>query len=307
MSESVEQTIIIDQIRNGADQSYLDMVKASLADEWARDVNASVGELAESVNVVGRSSRLTPAGAKSFQKLIRSLRIPIQLNGQDLIIGIQAGNDILPHLTIIGEFAIAVRDPRCLLEINTDVEHNATSDGLYVISKAELVYDNYGAGARFGGKDATFLPSWSVFRDGAQEIILEEIREQIKIDQGKNKPLSHYTFANGTRILQELERGMNRSRGFATRASETFALRRAFAHARGRLQITPMADNDLLDKITIKNKPQLLTAALGFGITPSDIMRVLDVVSLDEIKDDQAVVSRAWGKLIEEFDLKRMQ
>jgi len=302
---------------------YMESMREALAAEYLKTVdedsvvhNVAIKNIMRDVPVLGKKgSKLGPQQAKVVLDFCRSMGIPPMLNNQPLVNAIvDSKGKVKIHATIECEMAIALTDSRQLEKIDTNVTVvPLDGGGAGIVTKVTVTYAN---GQSFPGVDYIELASSHTFRDGVQEMLLDNKRREIAEEwaayesakaagkrRGAQMPvIDHHTFTSIQRSMLLVEKESNRNKGHAIRASETFALRRALRISRFRLDnIRELAGYSVLHDIVMNGREELIAALTARGFSPDDILELAEVGDFDAIPDNRDACTKLWRVACEQM------
>jgi len=275
------------------ESDYIREVRRQITKSWEDTILLSPQELADQITVVGggRGARVSLQSAKDFVTLVNAMKIPVRLHGQDLIIGVIAGGRITPYITALGEWAQILRDPRTLVSVDTHTDTKPAEGGMFATVICTITMAN---GQKYIGTDVAYLPSYETFQKKLESYAWDLAAAELGNDS------RHSLINDAVTLLTESQRKFNRARAFALRFAETAARRRAMTAARGVLPIVPMANDEIMQDITVANLAELVTLMTGQGMTPDQICAVAgqslgyEIQSIKQIPNDEETCSAVW-------------
>jgi len=284
-----------------------------LGQEYRRQVALGDIGFARELNVVGGKIKPGKDAIAQFRTLMNALQIPMTFNGTDLILGIVIDKQVRPHVTVEGELAVAIRDPRELYAVITDADHKVGEGGASVVVRTTLRYrgptraDGERVPQEFSATDTVFLSDYHAFMGRMEQAAADLAMRRLLGKSDANTTPSFLTSGavkEATDFLTNVQKQLNRGRAFALRTARTHSLRLALREARGRLPIVPMAGYDLLERIELSGRADLCRVMLGTGYSELDIIDLADgywpkhIQTLADIPDDGAECTTFYRKVV---------
>ena len=331
MTALTEATEII-ETTGALPPTVVEAVKTNLQREWERYRQGAMTRerFARSVTVIGGGRgvvRLPDGAVDHLYQLVAALRIPPKLHGVDLIQAMAFGKVIRFHVTVEGELAVAVQDPRLLLCIDVDTQVTPTDGGAFHTCTATVRYrgmeDPPGSGhyrpVAVSATDSVMVSNWQVFMAAMQQqaqaqavaAMAESLAARLERWEGSRRGgrpmlLDHFATDAATNFLGQVQKKLNRHNQFLVRTCRTKAMMLALREARGRIAIVPMVEGryELLNQVRIAGRAELISVLAGMKYDIADILDAAAVElgcyvsSVATIPDDEAICTAIYQRVL---------